>query len=88
MISTEFATFEVFLYGDRNTTHNSFGMLHSGHTLGNAAGVKDIFCGDVEANGNGAAATLVSSVTSDFVILGAHGMTSLIYLMIYYSIGI
>ena len=88
MVSTEFATFEVFLYGDRNTTHDGFGMLHPGHALGNAAGVKDIFCGDVETNGNGAAATLVSSVTSDFVILGVHGMTSLIYLMIYYSIGI
>jgi hypothetical protein len=63
-------------------------MLHSGHTLSNAAGVKDILCGNVEANGNGATATLVSSVTSDFVILGVHGMTSLIYLMIYYSMGI
>lgn len=88
MVSTEFAAFEVFFYGDRNTTHNSFGMLHSGHTLGNAAGVENILCGDVETNGNGTAATLMSSVTSDFVILGVHGMTSLIYLMIYYSIGI
>ena len=88
MVSTEFATFEVFLYGDRNTTHDGFGMLHPGHALGNAAGVENILCGDVEANGNGAAATLVPSVASDFVILGVHGMTSLIYLMIYYSIGI
>jgi hypothetical protein len=63
-------------------------MLYSRHTLGNAAGVKDIFCGDVKADGNTPAATLMRSVTSDFVILGVHGMTSLIYLMIYYSMGI
>ena len=88
MVSTEFATFEVFLYGDRNTTHDSFGMLHPGHALGNAAGVKDILRGDVEADGNGAATALMCAVASDFVILGVHGMTSLIYLMIYYSIGI
>lgn len=88
MVSTEFAAFEIFFYGNRNATHDSFGMLHSGHTLSNAAGVENILCGNVEANGNGAAAALVSSVASDFVILGVHGMTSLIYLMTYYSMGI
>lgn len=88
MVSTNLAPFKVFFNRDGNTTHNGFTMFDSTHTLGNAAGVQDIFCGDVETNGNGAAATLVSSVTSDFVILGVHGMTSLNYLMIYYSIGI
>ena len=88
MISTNLAPFKVFFNRDGNTTHNGFTMFDSTHTLGNAAGVKDILRGDVEANGNGAAAALVSSVTGDFVILGVHGMTSLIYLMIHYSIGI
>lgn len=88
MVSAEFAAFEVFFHRNGNTTHNSFGMFYPGHTLGNATGVKDVFCGYVETNGDGTAASLVSSVASDFVILGVHGMTSLIYLMIYYSMGI
>ena len=88
MVSAEFAAFEVFFNRNRHATHDGFAVLNSTHALGNAAGVKDIFCGDVEADGNTPAATLMASVTSDFVILGVHGMTSLIYLMIYYSMGI
>ena len=88
MISANLTPFKVFFNRDRDTTHNGFTMLDPTHTLGNAAGMENILCGNVEANGNGATATLMASVTSDFVILGVHGMTSLIYLMIYYSIGI
>ena len=88
MISANLAPFKVFFNRDGYTAHNGFTMLDPTHTLGKAAGVKDILCGNVEADGNGATATLMASVTSDFVILGVHGMTSLIYLMIYYSIGI
>lgn len=88
MISANLASLKVFFNRDGDTTHNGFTMLDPTHTLCDAAGVQDILCGDVEANGNGTATALVPSVTSDFVILGAHGMTSLIYLMIYYSIGI
>lgn len=88
MISANLAPFKVFFNRDGDTTHNGFTMLDPTHTLGNAASMQDVFCGNVEANGNGSTATLMRSVTSDFVILGIHGMTSLIYLMIYYSIGI
>jgi hypothetical protein len=50
-------------------------MLHSGHTLGNAAGVQNVFCGNVEADGNGAATALMCAVASDFVILrSVHGV--------------
>ena len=88
MISANLAPFKIFFNRDGDTTHNGFTMFDPTHTLGDAAGMQDVFCGNVEADGNGATATLMASVTSDFVILGVHGMTSLIYLMIYYSIGI
>jgi hypothetical protein len=75
MVCAQLAAFEVFFHRNGNTTHDGFGMLHSGHTLGNAAGVKDIFCRDVEADGNGAATALMRAVTGDFVILrSVHGV--------------
>lgn len=79
MIRAHFAAFEIFFYGNRDATHDGFAVLNSAHTLGNAAGMKNIFGGDVKTDGNAPAAALMRSVTSDFVILrGMHGETSFI----------
>ena len=79
MISANLAPFKIFFNRDGDTTHNGFTMFDPTHTLGNAAGMKNIFGGDVKADGNTSAAALMRSVTSDFVILrGMHGETSFI----------
>jgi len=75
VVSTPLAAFDILFCRNGDATHDHAAVLHSRHTLGNAAGMNYIFCDDVETNGDGAAATLMCSMASDLVILGiAHGV--------------
>lgn len=88
MVGTHFAAFHIFINRNRYATQNGLAVLHSGHALCNAAGMKYVFCGDVKTNGDGATSSLMGAMASDLVILrGVHGVTSLFLLMTYYNMG-